>query len=100
MKREKHLTKKERKSATGPSPRAAAKPTQAGHQHGPQHIHCIACGKHLDPEVFGEPDGADFIRCDHGSDFPHCVACYDKAKALVVEHDRTGQPVAKAAMWH
>lgn len=98
MKRQKHLSKKERKSATGAGPRTVAKPAQAGHQH--THIHCIACGKHLDPDVFGEPDGADFIRCDHGSDFPHCVACYEKASALVKEHDRTGQPVAKAAMWH
>jgi len=102
MKREKHQTKKERKAAsgsTGPRPAAAAPRAQQQHDHA-QHIHCIACGKHLDPEIFGEPDGADFIRCDHGSDFPHCVACVEKAKALVVEHDRSGKPVAKANAWH
>jgi hypothetical protein len=103
MKREKRLTKKERKLAAGPSttaaPRAAgAAKQQHAHQH--QHIHCIACGKHLDAEMFGEPGGADFIRCDHGSDFAHCVGCAAKAKALVEEHDRTNKPVKKAAAWH
>ncbi len=102
MKREKRLTKKERKLTTGtaaPAPRAA-RPAQHQHQHQHAHIHCIACGKHLDVEMFGEPDGADFIRCDHGSDFAHCVACYEPAKKLVEEHDRTNSPVKKAAAWH
>jgi hypothetical protein len=101
MKREKRLTKREQK-AQNPQPRAVAqparKPTQHQHDHG--HIHCIACGKHLDPNMFGEPDGADFLRCNHGSDFPHCVGCKDKARELVEEHDRTGQGVKKAAAWH
>jgi hypothetical protein len=102
MKREKRLTKKERKAAApapAPQPRAA-KAGASGHGHHHQHIHCIACGKHLDAAMFGEPDGATFIRCDHGSDFAHCLACADKAKALVEEHDRTNQPVKKAAAWH
>jgi ribosomal protein L32 len=93
MKREKRLTKKERKAQT---------PTQAGaggHQH-QGHIHCIACGKHLDAETFGEPDGAEFIRCEHGSDFPSCIGCHDKSKAMIAEHDRTNKPVQKAAAWH
>jgi hypothetical protein len=93
MKREKRTTKKERK---------ALAPTQAqagGHQH-QGHIHCIACGKHLDAAMFGEPDGAEFIRCEHGSDFPSCIACHDKSKAMIVEHDRTNKPVQKAAAWH
>jgi hypothetical protein len=107
MKREKRLTKKERKLADGPiggAPRTArpatqrAQPQQHAHKH--QHIHCIACGKHLDTSMFGEPDGANFIRCEHGSDFAHCVGCYDKAKAMVEEHDRTNSPVKKAAAWH
>jgi hypothetical protein len=94
MKREKRLTKKERKAL---SP-AAAPSAQAGGHHG--HIHCIACGKHLDPDTFGEPGGAAFLRCEHGADFPHCSACRDQAKALVEEHDRTNKPVRKAAAWH
>jgi hypothetical protein len=107
MKREKRLTKKERKLADGGPSGAqrtarAAQPVRAPqqHRHQHQHIHCIACGKHLDAGMFGEPDGANFIRCDHGSDFAHCVACYDKAKALVEEHDRTNTPIKKAAAWH
>jgi hypothetical protein len=102
MKREKRLTKKERKVAAGPSasPQGARRPPARQPQHQHQHIHCIACGKHLDAQMFGEPDGANFIRCDHGSDFAHCVACADKAKALVEEHDRTNSPIRKAAAWH
>ncbi len=105
MKREKRLTKKERKlAASGPAAALrtarAAQPFAGHHQHQHHHIHCIACGKHLDTEMFGEPDGANFIRCDHGSDFAHCSGCYDKAKALVEEHDRTNTPIKKAAAWH
>ncbi len=103
MKREKRLTKKERKLADGPAravvPGArAARPAQ--HQHKHAHIHCIACGKHLDQEMFGEPDGADFIRCEHGSDFAHCIGCFEPAKKLVEEHDKTNTPIQKAAAWH
>lgn len=105
MKREKRLTKKERKaqSATGSAaatraPRAAA--PNAGHQHEHQHIHCIACGKHLDPSDFGEANGATFYRCAHGTDFAHCVAHADQAKLLVDEHDRSGKPVQTAAAYH
>lgn len=96
MKREKRLTKKERKALA-----PAAQGAQAGEQHHHHgHIHCIACGKHLDAETFGEPDGAEFLRCEHGSDFPHCVGCREQATALVAEHDRTNKPVKKAAAWH
>ena len=102
MKREKRTTKKERKAAQGVTstpvrPRASAA-AQRGHDH--THIHCIACGKHLDPSVFGEPDGATFYRCQHGGDFPHCAGCAERAKQLVDEHDRTGKPVQKAAAFH
>jgi len=98
MKREKRLTKKERKAL---APAAAAPSAQAGgdqHHHG--HIHCIACGKHLDADMFGESDGAEFLRCEHGADFPHCASCRDQATAMVAEHDRTNKPVKKAAAWH
>jgi len=98
MKRQKRLTKKERKQAQGTHAKASA--TRQGHAHEHTHIHCIACGKHLDVGQFGEPDGADYIRCEHGSHFPHCVACHDAAKVLVEEHDRTEQPVKTAAAWH
>lgn len=98
MKREKRLTKKERKALSPAAAQAAQAGGQQGHHHG--HIHCIACGKHLDPDMFGEPDGAEFLRCEHGADFPHCVACGDRAKTLVAEHDRTNKPVKKAAAWH
>lgn len=101
MKREKRLTKRERKAAQGakgPAGLPPARAPEAHHHH--HHIHCIACGKHLDPEMFGEPDGADFLRCEHGSDFPHCVGCLEKARELVAEHDRTGQKVKVAPAWH
>jgi ribosomal protein L32 len=94
MKREKRLTKKERKAQAPAQAQASG-----GHQH-QGHIHCIACGKHLDAEMFGEADGAEFIRCDHGSDFPSCIGCHAKSKALIAEHDKTNKPVQKAAAWH
>jgi hypothetical protein len=101
MKREKRVTKRERKAAAPPrpAPSVKAKAQQAQHQHH-GHIHCIACGKHLDPSSFGEADGADFLRCQHGSDHPHCVGCVEKARVLVEEHDRTNTPVQVAAAWH
>ena len=96
MKREKRTTKKERKAALGA---VARPPARAQHSHA-QHIHCIACGKHLDPDSFGTPGGPDFYRCKHGGDFPHCAACAALAKQLVDEHDRTGTPVKTASAWH
>jgi hypothetical protein len=102
MKREKRTTKKERKAALGVNTSGvagrAAPARQQQHQHA--HIHCIACGKHLDPSSFGEPNGAAFYRCQHGSDFPHCVGCAAQAKAMVDEHDRTNKPVQKVEAWH
>jgi NAD-dependent SIR2 family protein deacetylase len=102
MKREKRTTKKERKAAAGGGAvqglhRSAP---NAGQQHEHAHIHCIACGKHLEPDDFGEANGATFYRCQHGSDFPHCVECAARAKQLVDEHDRTGRPVQKVAAVH
>jgi len=110
MKREKRTTKKERKAALpaasaglgaglGQRGLRTAAPN-AGHQHEHAHIHCIACGKHLDPDDFGEAQGATFYRCQHGSDFPHCVGCATRAKQMVDEHDRTGKPVQKVAAVH
>ncbi|HLV22883.1 MAG TPA: hypothetical protein VKZ49_18470 [Polyangiaceae bacterium] len=92
MKRQKKLTKRERK-ALNPRPAAPA-PSSS-------HIHCVACGRHLDPREFSEsPVSASYVTCDHGSRFPCCVGCLMKAEALVAEHDRTNQPVRVAQAWH
>jgi hypothetical protein len=93
MKRQPKLTKRERKAQAPARPQAGG-----GHQH--QHIHCIACGKHLDPADFDAPATAAIITCDHGSNFPSCVQCMPQATALVKEHDRTNQPVKTASAWH
>ncbi len=92
MKRKPKLTKREKK-ALSPRP---AQPAQHNHQH----IHCIACGKHLEESDFEPPATATIITCDHGSNFPSCVACMPKAMAAVKEHDRTNQPVQTATAWH
>lgn len=93
MKRKPQLTKRERKALAPPRP---AQP--AAHGHG--HIHCIACGKHLDPADFEAPAVATTITCDHGSQFPSCVKCMPKSIALVKEHDSANQPVRAARAWH
>jgi len=93
MKREKKLTKRERKAAAGG-------PTGGGHSHGEQHIHCTACGRHLDGQEFEDPATATVVSCKHGSSFPSCVSCVPKTTELLAEHDRTGQPVKTAALWH
>jgi hypothetical protein len=90
--REKRLTKRERKEQN-PKPQT--------HAHDGQHIHCIACGRHLDPEGFEKtPPDALFLRCEHGSDFPCCVGCEVEAKHRLAEHDKNGQPVKVARAWH
>jgi hypothetical protein len=90
MKREKRLTKRERKAAEG-----------GGHAHDHQHIHCISCGRHIDPGEFsGSPPTAKIIACQHGSKFPTCAACVQNSQQLLDEHDRTGQPVKTAGAWH
>jgi hypothetical protein len=96
MKRKPRLTKKEKKAAVGgPRPQQMA----AGND-GHQHIHCIACGKHLDEADFEAPATATIITCDHGSNFPSCVQCMPKSMALVKEHDRTNTPVQVSPAWH
>lgn len=101
MKREKKLTKRERKALNATSnPRAVAAAPPREHAHAHEHIHCVACGKHLEPNQFGEAGGPAFYRCQHGSDFAHCAEHAAQAKAMVDEHDRTGKPVQKVAAWH
>jgi len=92
MKREKRLTKREKK-AQSPGRKPAA--PQA------RHIHCIACGRHLDPSEFSiAPASATMITCQHGSQFASCVSCMVQAQMLLDTHDRTGQPVRSANAWH
>jgi hypothetical protein len=92
VKREKRLTKKERKAL---NPRSAAAP----HQH--QHIHCIACGRHLEHAEFSStPATALMIACRHGTTFPTCAACVTESRARLAEHDRTGHSVQVADAWH
>lgn len=92
MKRKPVLTKRERK-ALAPT-RASAAQT---HEH--QHIHCISCGRHLDPSEF-ETGTATALKCQHGSQFPSCVACSLTSQRLLDEHDKSGQPVKTAGAWH
>jgi len=96
MKRKPKLTKRQRKALEG-GPRPAQ--AQAPHEHH-QHIHCIACGRHLNDDEFEEPATATVIACEHGSHFPSCVACTDQTKKLLAEHDSTGKPVQEAVARH
>ena len=91
MKREKKLTKREKKALNAPV---------ATHNHDDQHIHCIACGRHLDPSEFDDPATATPVTCQHRSTFPSCVGCVTVAKQLLAEHDRTGKPVRTAPARH
>lgn len=96
-KKKKRLTKRERKAEFGKGP-SGAKPSQAG-QH--QHIHCISCGRHIDPEEFARsPSSATVLTCDHGSQFASCTGCVTDAQARIDEHDRTGKPPQVAQAWH
>jgi hypothetical protein len=99
MKREKRLTKRERKAQQPPRPQVTTRAAQP-RGGGEQHIHCVACGRHLDPGFFDPPATAGYVRCAHGSTFAACVTCTDRAQELLAEHDRTGQPVKAAAAWH
>jgi len=93
MKRQKRLTRREKKAAGGAAPQQT---TSA-----PRHIHCIACGRHIDAAEFTTPPlSATWITCQHGSTFPSCVSCSVQAQTLVDTHDRTGQPVRTAGAWH
>jgi hypothetical protein len=91
MKREKRLTKRERKAMSGGGP----------HEHEHRHIHCIACGRHLEPEEFElSPPTAMLITCEHRSQFPCCIGCEGVARYLVAEHDKSGKPVNAAPAYH
>jgi hypothetical protein len=94
-KREKRLTKRERKEQFGKGP--SGTPNNAGSKH----IHCIACGRHVDPtELTKKPPSATWLTCQHGSTFAACVSCKGEAQARLDEHDRTGAAPQIAAAWH
>jgi hypothetical protein len=89
MQRKKRLTKRERKDLSPSAPQQQA------------HIHCIACGRHLDPQEFtAAPPTANYLICEHQSRFPACVDCEVVARGLIADHDRTGKPIQQAAAWH
>ena len=94
MKRKPKQTKREKKALAGPRPARAAPVKGTGH------IHCIACGKHLNETDFEAPATATTITCDHGSKFPSCTKCLTKSIALVKEHDEGNTPVRSATAWH
>jgi hypothetical protein len=92
VKREKQLTKRERKLQKAPAP--------GDRPHEGEHIHCVACGRHIEHAELDPPARALMLRCQHKTLFAACVGCAKKARALLDEHDRTGQPVASVAAWH
>jgi hypothetical protein len=93
MNRKPRLTKRERKAL---APARSQAPAAGG-----GHIHCIACGAHLDPAEFqGAVATATMLRCQHGSTFASCTTCVPTSERLLAEHDRTGQAVKTAAAWH
>ena len=89
MKRQKRLTRRERKALGGG--------TTPNHHHG--HIHCIACGRHLDPTEF-QAGRSQYLTCQHGSQFPSCTDCVPTSTELIATHDRTGEAVRVAGAWH
>jgi len=91
MKRERRLTRRERKAKE-------AQEHSGGHH---SHIHCVACGRHIDPGEFtSTPVRANYVRCQHGTKYASCKGCVSRAMALLNEHDRTGRPVQAADAWH
>ena len=118
MKRSRRLTRRERQAVTGPGPAGTPRPAPSTNLPSTAaidpklspgtHLHCVACGKHLD--TVGEArarGGAGLasplwvqIRCGHGSAFYACMECVLPAKQLLDEHDRTGGPVRAAAPFH
>jgi len=91
MKREKKLTKRERKAL-----QEGNRPSQNA-----PHIHCVHCGRHIDPGEFTKsPISANFIKCAHGTKYACCSGCIEGARARLDEHDRSGNAVKIAPAWH
>ena len=90
----KRLTKRQRQELFGKG--ASGSPSAES-----KHIHCIACGRHIDPtELTARPASATRLTCKHGSRFVACIACTAEAQSRLDEHDRSGQPPRIAAAWH
>ncbi len=116
MKRAPRLTKRERKALAPPRPAAPvdlSDPAAAEIPAAPQvpdgaHLHCVACGRHLDTAGEARARAAKglgsnvwmSIRCAHGSEWYACMGCLGEAQRLLDEHDRTGRPVRAASAWH
>lgn len=101
MKRKPVLTKREKKTLEPPrAPRAAPEPS-APSDEGQRHVHCVSCGRHIDPSEFaGEPPKAVILACQHETRFAACLGCVDAAQSLLDEHDRLNLPVKSAPAWH
>lgn len=93
-KKAKRLTKRQRKEQLGKGPSGTPKGEST-------HIHCIACGRHIDPtELTTRPQTAVRLTCRHGSRFASCTGCVPEAQSRLDEHDRTGQAPRIASAWH
>ena len=91
MKKAKRLTKRERKAL---APKAAPSANAP-------HIHCVACGRHIDPEEFTKtPIRANWLRCAHGTKYASCSGCVSQSMQRLSDHDRTGKAVQIATAWH
>lgn len=122
--REPRLTRRERQAVHGKGPSSNKPASGAGggldpsmyptsDEPGPDlapgsHLHCVACGRHLDTvgeararKARGERNKFWMaVKCGHGSTFYACVGCAPKAMELLGEHDRTGAEVKMATPWH
>ncbi|MEY2936252.1 MAG: hypothetical protein RL033_7001 [Pseudomonadota bacterium] len=88
------LTKRQRKEHFGKGPSGTQKSEST-------HIHCIACGRHIDPTEFtSRPATATRLTCQHGSRFASCIGCVTESQARLDEHDRTGEPPRVTQAWH
>lgn len=93
-KTQKRLTKRERKEKFGKGPSGTPNADST-------HIHCIACGRHLDPtELTSRPATAARLTCKHGSRFAACTSCIPEAQRRLDEHDSSGLPPRIAQAWH
>jgi hypothetical protein len=91
----KRLTKRQRQELVGKGPTGLPGASES------RHIHCIACGRHIDPTEFTlRPATALRISCKHGSRFASCLSCVSEAQDRLEEHDRSGQPPRIANAWH
>jgi hypothetical protein len=90
----KRLTKRQRQELVGKGPSGVSAAES-------KHIHCIACGRHINPtELTRRPATATRVTCKHGSRFAACLGCVAEAQTRLAEHDRTGQPPRIATAWH